>query len=179
MPSFTKKAIIESFLQIAGKKPLEKITVRDIVDDCGINRNTFYYYFQDIYAVLEEICAEGIAKIPRGLPLPETMSAAFDVLAGFTLRYPKVMRQIAISVGIEGSERYFGQGLDAIFAECLARTAPDGGYPPDLAQFLRHAFLGVFMTWLKSENQKDCIGVSRALADIGTVIAAGLGSGKN
>lgn len=179
MPSFTKKAIIESFLQIAGRKPLEKITVRDIVDDCGINRNTFYYYFQDIYAVLEELCASGIDHIPRGLPLPETMSAAFDVLAGFTLQHPKVMRQIAISVGIEGSERYFGQGLDAVFTECLANTAPGGVYPSGLPKFIRHAFLGVFMTWLRSENQKDCTEVSRALAEIGAVVAAGLGSGKN
>lgn len=179
MPSFTRKAIIESFLQIAGRKPLEKITVRDIVDDCGINRNTFYYYFQDIYAVLEEICADGIAKIPRGLPLPETMGAAFDVLSGFTLRHPKVMRQIAISVGVEGSERYFGAGLDAIFGECLAGAENGRTCPRELAQFIRHAFLGIFMTWLKSENPEDFADVSQSLTDIGAVIIAGLGSDKN
>lgn len=179
MPSFTKKAIIESFLQIAGRKPLEKITVRDIVDDCGINRNTFYYYFQDIYAVLEEICADGLAKIPRGLPLPETIAAAFDVLSGFTLRYPRVMRQIAISVGIEGSERYFGAGLDAIFGECLTGAAEGRVCPPELARFIRHAFLGIFMTWLRSEDPEDPAGVARSLSDIGAVIATGLGLGKN
>ena len=85
MPSFTKKAIIESFLRIAAKKPLDKITVRDIVDDCGVNRNTFYYYFQDIYAVLEEICRNGVEKVPRGLPLPDMMKTTFEVLSGYAL----------------------------------------------------------------------------------------------
>ncbi len=55
MASFTKKAIVESFLKLSARKSPDKITVRDIVDDCEINRNTFYYYFQDIYALMEEI----------------------------------------------------------------------------------------------------------------------------
>ena len=75
MPSFTKKAIMESFVRLAGKKPLDKITVRDIVDDCGINRNTFYYYFQDIYAVLEEYCDLILAKLPQNSSIFDTVSA--------------------------------------------------------------------------------------------------------
>ena len=45
MPSFTRKAIMEAFLKILDEKPLGKITIRDIVDECGINRNTFYISF--------------------------------------------------------------------------------------------------------------------------------------
>lgn len=55
MASFTKKAIVASFLKLCARKSPDKITVRDIVDDCEINRNTFYYYFQDIYALVEEV----------------------------------------------------------------------------------------------------------------------------
>ena len=43
----------------------EKITVKDIVEDCGVNRQTFYYHFQDIYELLGWIykteAVEGIA----------------------------------------------------------------------------------------------------------------------
>lgn len=55
MPSFTRKAIMEAFLKILDEKPLGKITIRDIVDECGINRNTFYYHFADIPELLETI----------------------------------------------------------------------------------------------------------------------------
>ena len=41
MASVTKQAIVASFMKICTKKSLDKITVRDIVDDCEINRNTF------------------------------------------------------------------------------------------------------------------------------------------
>ena len=47
MASFTKKAIRDSFVKLLNEKSLSQITIRDIVDDCGVNRNTFYYYYQD------------------------------------------------------------------------------------------------------------------------------------
>ena len=63
MASFTKRAIIESFIRQLQNKPADKITVKDIVEDCGISRNTFYYHFKDIYEVLEEY--SGGAGDPR------------------------------------------------------------------------------------------------------------------
>ena len=53
MSQLTRRAIIECTLNLAEKKPLRKITVKDIVSACGITRNTFYYHFHDIYEVLD------------------------------------------------------------------------------------------------------------------------------
>lgn len=55
MSSFTRDAIINAFLQLLDERPLSKITVKDIVDACGVNRNTFYYHFEDIPALIEAI----------------------------------------------------------------------------------------------------------------------------
>ena len=50
----TKDAIIEAFWQLLEEKAYNKITVKDIVNRCQINRNTFYYHFHDIPELLEE-----------------------------------------------------------------------------------------------------------------------------
>ena len=55
MSQFTKKAIIDAFVELISERPLSKITVKDIVTRCGVNRNTFYYYFEDIYALIDEL----------------------------------------------------------------------------------------------------------------------------
>ena len=55
MANFTKQAIETAFLQLLNEKPLNKISVRDIVEKCGINRNSFYYHFQDIPSLIAEI----------------------------------------------------------------------------------------------------------------------------
>ena len=52
---YTREAIRNTFIQMLNERPLSKITVKDIVATCEINRNTFYYYYADIYAIIEEI----------------------------------------------------------------------------------------------------------------------------
>ena len=55
MSEVTKRALEQSLKNLLLKKPLTKITINDITEDCGINRMTFYYHFKDIYDVLEWI----------------------------------------------------------------------------------------------------------------------------
>lgn len=54
----TKKAIMDVFWQLLEEKPYSKITVQSIVDRCQINRNTFYYHFQDIPTLVEDSIQE-------------------------------------------------------------------------------------------------------------------------
>ena len=55
MSTNTKNLIFKTFVEILGEKPFDKITVRDIVERANVNRNTFYYYYSDIYELLEEM----------------------------------------------------------------------------------------------------------------------------
>ena len=63
MATFTRKAIMKTFLHILKNKPLDRITVKDICEQCEINRNTFYYYFKDIYDVLEAIFEDEVRLV--------------------------------------------------------------------------------------------------------------------
>ena len=63
MAKFTKAAIAQSFMKLLNKQTFDKITVKDIVDDCGINRNTFYYNYSDIYALVDEILQNEVNSI--------------------------------------------------------------------------------------------------------------------
>ncbi len=55
MSQTTKRALADSLKKLLAKRSLDKITVKDIIDDCGVNRQTFYYHFHDIYALVEWI----------------------------------------------------------------------------------------------------------------------------
>ena len=52
MSEFTKQALATAFKELLEKRHINKITVRDIVEICGVNRQTFYYHFKDIYDLL-------------------------------------------------------------------------------------------------------------------------------
>lgn len=62
MSSLTEKALAASLKKLLGKKTLDKITVKDITDDCGVNRQTFYYHFHDVYDLVEWIFLEAAKK---------------------------------------------------------------------------------------------------------------------
>lgn len=52
MSDITKNALANSLTELMAATPLDKITVRMLVENCGLNRQTFYYHFQDIYDLL-------------------------------------------------------------------------------------------------------------------------------
>ncbi len=82
--NITKRAIQAAFLSLLNEKPLGKITVKDITDRCGINRNTFYYHYQDIPALLEEICQnqvdELVIKYPSINSIEECLETAMQIV---------------------------------------------------------------------------------------------------
>lgn len=58
-----RAAIMESFLKLLDERPLNRISVKDIVEDCGINRNTFYYHFEDMPSLVEAMALNEVNKI--------------------------------------------------------------------------------------------------------------------
>ena len=67
MSAYTKQAIKNSFLKLLNDRPLNQVTVKAIVEDCGINRNTFYYHFTDIPSLATEIITEGVSERCRAV----------------------------------------------------------------------------------------------------------------
>lgn len=53
MTEMTKILLSNSLKKLLSKKPLNKITVKNIASDCKLTRQTFYYHFQDIYELLD------------------------------------------------------------------------------------------------------------------------------
>ena len=68
MKASTKQTIQASFRTLLMAKSLDKITVRDIVEDCGLTRNTFYYHYEDIYDLFDDYLDEQLRDATQTLP---------------------------------------------------------------------------------------------------------------
>lgn len=171
MSSFTKKAIMESFLRLAGKKSLDKITVRDIVDECGINRNTFYYHFQDIYAVMEALCKELFLSLPEGSPLAEELCGFLRAVGNFSITYPRSTHGLVLSLGYDGFYRYFAPELQHLVLCGLEKELPDRSntYLRHLTAFICHAVVGLSVDVLKAGGK---LSLDEVLGDLQQVLEA-------
>lgn len=105
MANFTQKAIKEAFIKLLEQRPLNSITVKDIVEECGINRNSFYYHYQDLPALIEEIVKEEAEGIIYAYPSVNSIVECFDGAAEFASRRKKAIMHIYRSVNREVFER--------------------------------------------------------------------------
>ena len=72
MSNVTKRALEASLKRLLLQKPLTKITINDITEDCGVSRMTFYYHFKDIYDLIEWCCIEDGARALQGKKTSDT-----------------------------------------------------------------------------------------------------------
>lgn len=78
MVSWKRSAIMESLLKLLDERPLNKISVKDIVEDCGISRNTFYYHFEDMPSLIEAVVMEEVNRIMEQYSEISSMNECFD-----------------------------------------------------------------------------------------------------
>ena len=65
----TKRALAASLKGFMEKKPLSRITVSEIIADCGVNRKTLYYHFEDIYSLLKWMLEQEAVNVVRQFDL--------------------------------------------------------------------------------------------------------------
>ena len=92
MPSGTKEALASALRQMMTVKPIDKVTVKDIVEICGVNRQTFYYHFDDVDDLLEWVFEQDSDRVFPSVVVYdrwlEDMMVYFDYLvsnSAFTL----------------------------------------------------------------------------------------------
>ncbi len=110
MSNFTVKAITQSLMKLLETKPFNKITVRDIVEDCGISRNTFYYHFEDIPSLLNSIFMETANEIISRKTDTESLEDCIDM----AMDYVRNNRRIVMNIYRSSSREIFEKNLTRI-----------------------------------------------------------------
>ena len=170
MANFTKRAIQESFLKLLTERPLSQITVKDIVADCGINRNTFYYYFEDIPKLIESIVEDDAEKIIQSYPTIEKFENCLDAAINFVLAKKRAVYHIYHSANREIYEMYLWKVCDhTINAYVTSVLRGKSVQDSDLAivkEYLASLAFGLFSRWLKNDMNDDIRSMLSRLMEI-------------
>lgn len=159
MSDITKKAIAAAFKQLLLRKRLSKITVADITELCGINRQTFYYHFQDIYDLVEWICVNDTEQVLKENKTYDTWQEGF--LAVFELaRKDKVfIDNIYHSVQLESLQQYLYRLVYPLLQNVVEEKAKNYVVREEDADFIAHfykyAFVGLLLDWIKDGMREE------------------------
>lgn len=149
----TKKAIASSIKELMKKKEVQKISVADIVENCGINRQTFYYHFKDKYDLVNWIYYnEVVSAITQNRTYENWSQAVLDVLN--IMRKEQYFYINALSVtGQNAFQDYFFEATKGILAEMLETIAQEENIEEAdidfMAEFYTYGLVGVTVQWAR------------------------------
>lgn len=159
--STTKIAIAYALKALLEEQSFNKISVGDIAERAGINRQTFYYHFRDIYDLTEWIFLKSAEKVIKGNRTYETWQKGYlDVFLSVQKERAFVMN-IYRHAPKDSLYRYlysvtysllYGVVAELVKAEHLSVREEDKAF---IANFFKYSFVGIVLEWLDNDMQDD------------------------
>lgn len=153
MSQTTKKAFAASLKKLLAQKPLDKIKITDITEDCEVNRQTFYYHFKDIYDLLEWVYTNEATRAIGDKKTYDTWQNGFLRIFDYILDNEDFVLNTYNSVSREYLERYLYNetyllliGVVEEKSKGMSVREKDKSF---IADFYKYAFVGLVLDWIK------------------------------
>jgi len=159
MSQITKRALEQSLKNLLLKKPLTKITVSDIADDCGINRMTFYYHFKDIYDLVEWSCLEDAKRALDEKKTYETWQQGLLQIFEAVKENKPFILNVYRCVHREQVEKYLQPLVDQLILGVINEETGNMTIRDEdkqfIAQIYSYIFIGLMFDWIKDDMRED------------------------
>lgn len=170
MSQFTKLALADALKTLLQTKPLDKITVKELVEVCQINRQTFYYHFQDIYDLLGWIYSTEALSAIASNKTYGTWQQGLLIILEYVQDNKALCQSTYRSLAREHLERYLHHVLFQLLGDVVDEVAGDAPLPEDkrnfIIQFYSYAFAGVLLEWIKTGITTPCTSILEDMSRI-------------
>lgn len=159
MSQTTKRALEASLKKLLLKKPINKITINDIAEDCGVNRMTFYYHFTDIYDLARWACLEDCAQALANNKTYDTWQQGFLNIFNAVLENKPFIKNVYHALDREQIENYLNTQTHELLMGVIEEQAI-GMFISEkdkefIADFFKYAFNGIMLKWIADDMKED------------------------
>lgn len=166
----TKAAIKEAFWQLLEEKPYNSITVKDIVNRCQVNRNTFYYHFQDIPYLLELVVKEWMDEIIQscrstGSPI-DCITAIMAACSGRKTAILHIYRSVHLEEFLNYIDKLALYVIRSYIDAATAQLDLSPGEKKLLVRFYKCVFVGIALDWLRTGMRYDLMDSAQQLSGL-------------
>lgn len=157
----TKKTLAASLKKLMRIKPLSKITVSEIVADCGMNRKTFYYHFDDIYALLKWLLEEEAIEVLKGFDFLVAPEEAIAFVIDYVNDNKHILCCAYDSMGREEMKRFFYADLYEVTQSMIESVCKemnitvDANFKDIMTSFYTEAQAGLLIDYFKDQQKRD------------------------
>lgn len=156
---YTRNMIRNVFIEMLDERPFDEITVTDLVTRCEINRKTFYYYYQDLYAVLTEIFESELETVLGGVKEHVTWEEGIAQAMQIALRHKRAVYHVYHSMQRESLEKYLYNVAGEVMRRYVERQS-EGIHASQrdkdiIAQFYQSALTEMVLNWIGQGMKED------------------------
>lgn len=157
----TKKTLATSLKKFMSIKPLSKVTVSEIITDCGVNRKTFYYHFEDIYSLMKWMLEQEAIEVVKQFDLMVDYEDAIRFVMDYVDANKHILNCAFDSMGREELKRFFYADfigimrlvIDGIEKELALKISED--FKTFLCGFYTEAVAGILIDWFRDRTVRD------------------------
>ena len=156
----TKKTLAEALKRAMKAKPLSKITVSEIINDCGFNRKTFYYHFEDIYALLKWMLEQEAIEVVKSFDLLVNPEEALAFVIDYVDDNKHILNCAYDSMGRDEMKRFFLTDLYGVVHSIIDSVADEIGAVVDddfkdfLTTFYTEALSGLLINYFRGSERR-------------------------
>lgn len=156
---YTRDMIRNVFIEMLDERALDEITVTDLVARCEINRKTFYYYYQDIYAVISEIFEAEVERVVHRSMDAHRWEEGFLEAVNIAMEHRRAVYHIYHSMRREELERYLYTVAGSVMLRYVEQESR-GIHASEadkkvIALFYQSALTQMVMTWIGQGMKED------------------------
>ena len=159
MSEITKRALEQSLKNLLNVKPLSKITISDIANDCGINRMTFYYHFRDIYDLIEWCCIEDAKKVLDSKNKVDNWQQNFLRIFQFVAENKSFVLNVYHSLSRDQIEYFLYQITYKLILDVVEEKSKEYNVKDEhkefIANFYKFAFVGIIIEWVRDYMKRS------------------------
>ena len=163
MAQFTKAAIMDAFVRLLGQMPLGQITVQAITAECGISRNTFYYHYGDIYALLKAMLQRDMDMLLAQRRPREHATEGLRRLIGYISTRQRMVQHIYSDLGHANLEDYLMETTWELFMAYIRDTAEGLSPSAEDLEFICYSYqfmlIGILLRWVRGGMKADLEGL--------------------
>ena len=157
----TKKELAAALKTLMARKPLTKITVRELTEECGLNRNSFYYHFEDIFALFKWMLEAEAVEVVNQYDLMMDYHEVFNFVLDYVESNEYLLTNAYNAIGQAGLKRFLYMDFIACVGNLIDRGAEKQGIAldPDYRKFLcafySEALAGTLLDYLTNPRTRS------------------------
>ena len=171
MSSTTKNKLANAYKELASKKDLNKITISDITDLCGVNRQTFYYHFHDIYDLIKWTFTDIAEQAFKGNVTVDTWQAGMENICRVMLEDKEFLTRAFHSSYRECLDRIVFTIAFEISGEIIKNETKDESCYKNsakelVAMYYGNACGGMLLNWMRTDMKESPEEIAEVLTEL-------------